>query len=177
MPFAFAALAFGLVLTISGLKGVSIPDVLLGKWGEPLDPGGKAKDISWNELSAGSAGGNETNTVPASSFSPGGSGGRFKGPNAALLNHLAQKARSFGLSVNEVCATSGHTGGSLHYACRAFDSGGPADKMAAYYRYARPLIIRAGSPAELFYDPIGGVDSGKDIGAIGGHDKHVHTGA
>jgi hypothetical protein len=30
--------------------------------------------------------------------------------------------------------------------------------------------------AELFYDPMGGWDSGKQIGAIGGHSDHVHIG-
>jgi hypothetical protein len=30
---------------------------------------------------------------------------------------------------------------------------------------------------ELFYDPLGGYDEGKNIGAIGGHGSHVHVGA
>jgi hypothetical protein len=30
--------------------------------------------------------------------------------------------------------------------------------------------------AELFYDPMGGWDNGKQIGAIGGHSDHVHIG-
>jgi hypothetical protein len=30
-------------------------------------------------------------------------------------------------------------------------------------------------PAELFYDPIGGIKYGKNIGAIGGHSNHVHV--
>ena len=29
--------------------------------------------------------------------------------------------------------------------------------------------------AELFYDPIGGIKNGKQIGAIGGHSDHVHV--
>jgi len=31
------------------------------------------------------------------------------------------------------------------------------------------------SPAELFYDPLGGFKLGKQIGAIGGHKDHVHA--
>ena len=30
-------------------------------------------------------------------------------------------------------------------------------------------------PAELFYDPLGGIKYGKQIGAIGGHSDHVHV--
>jgi hypothetical protein len=30
-------------------------------------------------------------------------------------------------------------------------------------------------PAELFYDPLGGIKFGKQIGAIGGHSDHVHV--
>ena len=31
------------------------------------------------------------------------------------------------------------------------------------------------APTELFYDPIGGVKYGQDIGAIGGHATHDHV--
>jgi hypothetical protein len=30
------------------------------------------------------------------------------------------------------------------------------------------------SPTELFYDPMGGIKHGRNIGAIGGHRSHVH---
>jgi hypothetical protein len=33
-----------------------------------------------------------------------------------------------------------------------------------------------GGLKEAFYDPVGGFDSGKSIGAIGGHDDHMHFG-
>ena len=32
-----------------------------------------------------------------------------------------------------------------------------------------------GKLAEMFYDPKGGIDNGRDIGAIGGHGAHVHV--
>jgi hypothetical protein len=30
-------------------------------------------------------------------------------------------------------------------------------------------------PTELFYDPMGGMKHGRNIGAIGGHRNHVHV--
>lgn len=33
----------------------------------------------------------------------------------------------------------------------------------------------SGGIVELFYDPEGGIDDGQEIGAIGGHDDHVHV--
>ena len=30
------------------------------------------------------------------------------------------------------------------------------------------------NPTELFYDPMGGIKHGRNIGAIGGHGDHVH---
>ena len=41
--------------------------------------------------------------------------------------------------------------------------------MAQFYR-----DMRASNPTEMFYDPIGGVKHGQNIGAIGGHSDHVH---
>jgi len=31
------------------------------------------------------------------------------------------------------------------------------------------------NPTELFYDPMGGMKHGHNIGAIGGHGNHVHV--
>ena len=31
------------------------------------------------------------------------------------------------------------------------------------------------NPTELFYDPMGGMKHGRNIGAIGGHSNHVHV--
>jgi hypothetical protein len=69
-----------------------------------------------------------------------------------------------------------HVHGSYHYqrykggkVGRATDVSGTPAQMAAYYRaLARP------HPTELFYDPLGGIKYGKQIGAIGGHSDHVH---
>jgi hypothetical protein len=38
-----------------------------------------------------------------------------------------------------------------------------------------PGVNPSPTPAELFYDPLGGLKFGKQIGAIGGHSDHVHV--
>lgn len=94
MGFAFGLLTIGTWLIYSGLKGLSMVEVLAGK---------KGKDLSGNpDLSIQSAPG---------AFDP--------------------------------------------------DSG----------------VKGNGTVEELFYDPLGGWDNGKSIGAIGGHLDHVHVGS
>ncbi len=46
--------------------------------------------------------------------------------------------------------------------------------MAAMFRAVLPYA-RTGKVRELFYDPLGGWDEGRSIGAIGGHMDHVHV--
>lgn len=41
--------------------------------------------------------------------------------------------------------------------------------MAQFYRE-----MAGTNPTELFYDPMGGIKHGRNIGAIGGHGTHVH---
>jgi hypothetical protein len=62
-----------------------------------------------------------------------------------------------------------HVKGSYHYSGRAIDVAGSPAAMARFYRYMAQY-----SPTEMFYDPIGGIKYGKNIGAIGGHRDHVH---
>jgi murein DD-endopeptidase MepM/ murein hydrolase activator NlpD len=45
MPIAFAALGLGVLLLISGFKGLSIGSVLSGDTGNPLDPKGGSADL------------------------------------------------------------------------------------------------------------------------------------
>jgi|SRR5215831_4111075 len=52
---------------------------------------------------------------------------------------------------------------------RAMDVTGTPQQMAGFYRY-----MSRTNPTELFYDPLGGMKYGKNIGAIGGHQTHVH---
>lgn len=60
---------------------------------------------------------------------------------------------------------------SLHSTGKAVDMVGD---MAQIYRALEPAA-RANQLQELFYDPLGGWDNGKFIGAIGGHSDHVHA--
>ncbi len=62
-----------------------------------------------------------------------------------------------------------HTPTSYHYSGRAIDVAGSPAAMARFYRYMAQY-----APTELFYDPCGGIKHGQSIGAIGGHDDHVH---
>lgn len=52
--------------------------------------------------------------------------------------------------------------------------GSRSGPMAEFTRKLIPLAQK-GSVNELFYDPLGGWDSGSSIGAIGNHDDHVHV--
>jgi len=62
-----------------------------------------------------------------------------------------------------------HAPNSYHYSGRAIDVAGSPAAMARFYRYMAQY-----SPTEQFYDPIGGIKNGQNIGAIGGHSDHVH---
>lgn len=53
---------------------------------------------------------------------------------------------------------------------RAIDFGGRPAAMREFYREMSHT-----HPTELFYDPMGGMKHGHNIGAIGGHGNHVHV--
>lgn len=94
---------------------------------------------------------------------------------AAPVKKAAREAVAMGLTVTSTTGGT-HTPTSNHYKHNsadglghAIDVAGPADRMAAFYeRYAGT------SPRELYYDPLGGIKDGQQIGAIGGHSDHVH---
>jgi len=69
-------------------------------------------------------------------------------------------------------ATTGgkHATHSYHYLGRAADVAGSAGAMRQFYREMSHT-----NPTELFYDPMGGMKHGRNIGAIGGHGDHVHV--
>jgi hypothetical protein len=100
----------------------------------------------------------------------------------ANLRLALAKAQSLGLRIGENTLFDQvdpvHTNTSNHYQLfpgtkinRAADISGDSAKMAAFYRWA---MSRFPGVRELFYDPLGGIKAGKQIGAIGGHGKHVH---
>jgi hypothetical protein len=61
---------------------------------------------------------------------------------------------------------------SFHSQGRAADLAGSPAQMASFFRWALKRYGRR--LTELFYDPLGGIDNGQSIGAIGGHTDHVH---
>jgi hypothetical protein len=60
---------------------------------------------------------------------------------------------------------------------RATDYSGPilGSRSGPMANFTRALMPRVRQLEELFYDPLGGWDKGVSIGAIGGHDDHVHV--
>jgi hypothetical protein len=78
------------------------------------------------------------------------------------------RARELGLRITST--TGGrHAPRSYHYQGRAFDAAGSPAAMRQFYRE-----MAGTNPTELFYDPMGGIKHGRNIGAIGGHGTHVH---
>ncbi|MBS1151919.1 MAG: penicillin-resistant DD-carboxypeptidase [Myxococcaceae bacterium] len=91
------------------------------------------------------------------------------GSNAARLQAATRRARELGLTVTSTTGGQ-HAEHSYHYRGRAVDVAGPASAMRQFYRE-----MAATNPTELFYDPMGGIKNGRNIGAIGGHGTHVHV--
>jgi peptidoglycan hydrolase-like protein with peptidoglycan-binding domain len=91
------------------------------------------------------------------------------GSNRQKLDFAANLARQMGLTITSTTGGT-HTPGSYHYKGRAIDVAGSPSQMAAYYRR-----LAGSRPTELFYDPVGGIKNGNNIGAIGGHGDHVHV--
>jgi hypothetical protein len=84
------------------------------------------------------------------------------------LSEAMDHARSLGLRITST--TGGrHAPRSYHYQGRAFDAAGSHRQMSQFYR-----DMAGTHPTELFYDPLGGIKHGRNIGAIGGHGNHVH---
>ena len=85
------------------------------------------------------------------------------------LTQALHRARELGLHVNST--TGGHHAPhSYHYRGRAIDFAGRPSAMREFYREMAHT-----HPTELFYDPMGGIKHGRQIGAIGGHRNHVHV--
>ena len=85
------------------------------------------------------------------------------------LSGARRRAQELGLTITST--TGGrHAPGSYHYRGRAIDVGGPASGLRQFYR-----DMAKTNPTELFYDPMGGMKHGRNIGAIGGHGTHVHV--
>lgn len=85
------------------------------------------------------------------------------------LNSAIDDAHRLGLRITST--TGGrHARHSYHYQGRAIDFAGKPSAMRQFYR-----DMSHTHPTELFYDPMGGMKHGHNIGAIGGHGNHVHV--
>ena len=78
------------------------------------------------------------------------------------------RARQLGLRITSTTGGK-HATHSYHYLGRAFDAAGSPRQMREFY-----TEMSHTHPTELFYDPMGGIKNGRQIGAIGGHSNHVH---
>lgn len=109
----------------------------------------------------------------------------YAGPGGAKqMMDAVNQARRMGLTVSEQSGIGDkvdpvHVKDSYHYQLypgtkwdRASDISGTPKQMAAYYRWAQGRF--GNHITEMFYDPLGGIKNGKQIGAIGGHSDHVH---
>ncbi|GEM_PF-1094756 len=91
------------------------------------------------------------------------------GSNAQKLSAAMARAKELGLTVTSTTGGK-HAEHSYHYRGRAFDVAGSPSAMRQFYRE-----MAMTNPTELFYDPMGGIKNGQNIGAIGGHGTHVHV--
>jgi hypothetical protein len=95
--------------------------------------------------------------------------GEVAGGFGQQLTAGMDRARQLGLRIT--ATTNGrHAAHSYHYLGRAFDAAGSPKQMRELY-----TEMSHTHPTELFYDPMGGIKNGHQIGAIGGHSNHVHV--
>jgi peptidoglycan hydrolase-like protein with peptidoglycan-binding domain len=116
----------------------------------------------WDGRPDGAGGGTGSTQGPTGAFPANGS-------NRQKLDYAANLAREMGLRITSTTGGK-HTPTSYHYRGRAIDVAGTPSQMANYYRR-----LSGSRPTELFYDPVGGIKNGTNIGAIGGHRDHVHV--
>ena len=85
------------------------------------------------------------------------------------LTQATARAQELGLRITSTTGGK-HAPHSYHYLGRAVDVAGSRSAMTQFYREMAKT-----NPTELFYDPMGGIKHGRNIGAIGGHGNHVHV--
>lgn len=94
---------------------------------------------------------------------------RVSGGFGSQLTSAMSRAGALGLRITSTTGGK-HAPHSYHYAGRAVDVAGAPSAMRQFYRE-----MSLTNPTELFYDPMGGMKHGRNIGAIGGHGTHVHV--
>jgi hypothetical protein len=94
---------------------------------------------------------------------------RASGGFGSQLTAAMHRATQLGLHIT--ATTNGkHAPHSYHYIGRAADVAGAPGAMRQFYSEMSHT-----NPTELFYDPMGGMKHGHNVGAIGGHGTHVHV--
>jgi hypothetical protein len=99
------------------------------------------------------------------------------------LEQVLGHAKAMGLRIGENTLYNKvdpvHVPHSFHYQYypgtkinRAADVSGSPALMSAFYKWVAAKYPKV---TELFYDPLGGIKYGKQIGAIGHHQDHVHV--
>jgi hypothetical protein len=94
---------------------------------------------------------------------------RASGGFGSQLTSAMHRATQLGLHVTSTTGGK-HATHSYHYLGRAVDVAGAPSAMRQFY-----TEMSHTHPTELFYDPMGGMKNGRNIGAIGGHGNHVHV--
>lgn len=94
---------------------------------------------------------------------------RVSGAFGSQLTAAMGRARELGLHITSTTGGK-HATHSYHYLGRAADVAGAPSAMRQFY-----TEMSHTNPTELFYDPMGGIKHGRNIGAIGGHGNHVHV--
>lgn len=123
-----------------------------------------------------------SNASPVTPFA-GSTGLPLSGNRVNFIQEAMKKARTMGLRVGENSLYDPvdpvHVSGSYHYQQfpntnigRAADISGNPQAMSNFYAWAQSRYGK--SLTELFYDPLGGIKNGQQIGAIGNHMDHVH---
>lgn len=159
MPAALFLIVAGFTLIYSALKGLSLPEIFAGNFGDKLDAkGGGVTTAPPTGIAAMDA---------ASGADP---EGRFKGPNAKTLSYIdSVLIDRFNLTRGQVCRPKDATYGapkSLHKECRAGDYLGSVANRVAAARWAKENF----PAAEVFCDQAGMVAPGYE------HTSHLHIG-
>lgn len=163
MPIALVLITLGSMFVYSAVTDVSLVDMFTGATAgiKRFSPSNAIPETAVGEPPAG-----------APSNLPGLGGVRFKGPYAAQLEALAQKAvTDYDLTIVQICRPIDAGYGapnSLHKQCRAFDAIGKTADKVAFARY-----VKASEPwvDEVFCDQAGMIAPGYE------HTTHMHVGA
>lgn len=170
---AILTITTGGILVYSALTGLSIPDVLRGIKGDPLNAHGPSPYRATPNKA------DQTVITPSDWTAPAGGAHSFKGPKSTILNGLAGVAQNqFHLTIT--ATTNGtHVFDSYHYRGEAFDASGSEPDMKAFAQY---VVNNYGTVVtELIHNPGFAYKNGMEVSPLfyaqvwEGHKDHVHV--